>query len=319
MQVHRLESRWPALSCLATQQTGHPLVHGRRLRRLIAEIAPDVIHLWRHARELCDGRECVRCQLHYRRPPQLWRWSGLLQAKSRHVDVFLAPSRFSQHKHREFGFSREMEVLPHFLPDTEEEAPAPGDILPPTRPYFLFAGRLEEIKGLQDVIPLFKEDSPAELWVAGQGSYEPMLRRLAQGRSGVRFLGQLSAATLRSLYAEACAVVAPSRCFEVFPMILLEAFREGTPVIARRLGPYPEVVEETGAGLLFRSPSELRLALEGLAADPVLRNRLGAAGRRALQRRWSEEVVINQYLQLVERVARERGRDQTVRILEAAR
>ena len=352
VQVHRLQSRWPALSCLATQQTGHPLVHGRHIRRLIAEIAPDVIHyhnislvggpgllaygeavklytahehwlvcpshiLWRHGREVCDGRECVRCQIHYRRPPQLWRSSGLLEAKSRHVDVFLAPSRFSMSKHREFGFPREMEILPHFLPESEEMSTGAGDTPSAERPYFLFVGRLELIKGLQDVIPLFDDNSPAELWVAGRGDYEPALRSLAKGRRGVRFLGQRSAGELRALYANTRAVVASSRCYEVFPMILLEAFREGTPVIARRLGPYPEVIEESGGGILFESSPDLRRAFEQLTDDAQLRNRLGAAGRRALHERWSEDVVIGQYLGLIARVARARGREETQRILEA--
>ncbi len=351
VRVHRLESRWPMLSCLATQQTGRPLVHGRRLRRLVADVAPDVIHyhnlslvggpgllaygeavklytahehwlvcpthlLWRHRREVCDRRQCLRCQLRHGRPPQLWRWSGWLERQARHVDVFLALSEFSKEKHREFGFPREMELIPAFLPESEAsgepEAAAPAA----ERPYFLFVGRLEAIKGLQDVIPLFEDGGPAELWVAGQGSYEPELRRLAHGRR-VRFLGQLSPQALRPIYREARAVVAPSRCFEVFPMILLEAFRERTPVVARRLGPYPEVVEKTGAGLLFESPEELRTALGRLTEDTALRNRLGAAGRRALEDRWSETVGIDRYLQLIGRVARDRGRTDTMRVLEA--
>ena len=47
---------------------------------------------------------------------QLWRTAGYLQRQLRHVDAFVALSRFSRDKHREFGFPREMEVLPHFLP-----------------------------------------------------------------------------------------------------------------------------------------------------------------------------------------------------------
>jgi glycosyltransferase involved in cell wall biosynthesis len=352
VHVHRLESRWPTLSCLATQQSGRPLVHGRQIRRLIAEIAPDVIHyhnislvggpgllaygeavklytahehwlvcpshiLWRHGRELCDGRECVRCQIHYRRPPQLWRKSGLLEAQCEHVDVFLAPSRFTERMHREFGFSREMEVLPLFLSESEPLDPAAGDAPSSERPYFLFVGRLELIKGLQDVIPVFDDDLPAELWIAGEGGYEPALRSLAKGRSRVRFLGKLPAEQLRPLYANARAVVASSRCYEVFPMILLEAFHEGTPVIARRLGPYPEIIEQSGGGILFGSPLELRRAIEELAGDPKHRDRLGAAGRRALREKWSEEVVLGQYLELIARVARDRGREETLRALEA--
>ena len=38
--------------------------------------------LWRHGRELCTGRECLRCTLRYQRPPQLWRYTGLPRARS---------------------------------------------------------------------------------------------------------------------------------------------------------------------------------------------------------------------------------------------
>jgi glycogen synthase len=61
------------------------------------------------------------------------------------------------------------------------------------RPYFLFAGRLEAIKGLQDVIPHFDDEAEAELWIAGSGDYEPQLRKLAASSPRVRFLGQKTA------------------------------------------------------------------------------------------------------------------------------
>jgi glycosyltransferase involved in cell wall biosynthesis len=34
--------------------------------------------LWRHGREICTGRECLRCAFAYKRPPQLWRAGNLL-------------------------------------------------------------------------------------------------------------------------------------------------------------------------------------------------------------------------------------------------
>ena len=91
-------------------------------------------------------------------------------------------------------------------------------------------------------------------------------------------------------------------------MVMLEAFRESTPVIARELGPYPQIVEESGAGLLFNTQDELRAALIRLATEPGLRDRLGASGRKALDQRWSEAVVIDQYLDLIQDLAARKGR-----------
>jgi glycosyltransferase involved in cell wall biosynthesis len=337
--VHSLRSRAPMLSCLATQQLGRPLVHGQRIRDILSHPF-DVIHfhnvslvggpsvlsygrgvklytaheywlvcpmhvLWRHQRELCTGRECVRCAIAHRRPPQLWRAGPLLARQAQHIDTFIALSRFSADKHREFGFEPPMAVMPSFLPDepTEEAPAAPGR----TRPYFLFVGRLERIKGLQDVIPAFDETSPADLLVAGAGGYERELRALAAGRPGIRFLGHQTGGALRALYRGARAVITPSICYEVFPLVALEAFQQGVPIIARRLGPYPEIVEASGAGLLFGDHPELAAAIRLLASDTGPRDALAMAARRAFQERWSETVAVSAYLRLIRSIALRRG------------
>ena len=345
--VHRLESpsrQQGFLSCLATQQLGRPVVHGARIREILEGGGFDVIHfhnislvggpgvlgfgdavklymahehwlvcpthvLWRHQREVCTGRECFRCQLSYRRPPQLWRGTSLLEREAAHVDVFYSPSRFSADKHREFGFGRELEVLPYFLPDADSGAEEPEPITdrPSDNPFFLFVGRLERIKGLQDVIPAFADEGEEELWVVGTGEFEAELHALAEGMPRVRFLGARSSEQLRSLYAEALAVVVPSVCYETFGIILLEAFREGTPVLARRLGPFPEIVEQSQGGLLFDGPEELREGLRQLGHDAALRERLGRQGARALLERWTENVVIEEYFGMIRRVAEEKN------------
>jgi glycosyltransferase involved in cell wall biosynthesis len=340
--THPLRSRSSVLSTLATHQSGRPLVHGGRIRRILSR-GFDVIHfhnvslvggpavlaygegvklytahehwlvceshiLWRHNREPCSGRECFRCVLRAKRPPQAWRATSLLEEKARHVDEFLALSGFSADKHREFGFSRPMRVFPSFLPDEETADGAPGEAPRPSdRPYFLFVGRLEAIKGLTDVIPEFDDALGAELWIAGTGAQEAELKALAADKPAVRFLGRQSPAALRALYRGAVALVAPSLCFEVFPLVVLEAFREHTPVVGRRLGPYPEILEQTGAGLLFHDRAELRAALRRLLADQALRDELGAAGARAFQERWSESVVLDRYFGVIRDVAERRG------------
>lgn len=78
---------------------------------------------------------------------------GVPSGSSTHVDAFIAMRGFSREKHREFGFPREMEVLSAFISDTDSANVTP-DEHPSRKPYFLIVGRLERIKGLQDVIPV---------------------------------------------------------------------------------------------------------------------------------------------------------------------
>lgn len=346
VEVVTLRSRLGVLSPLLTQQTGRPVVHGRRIRRLLRERGCDVtmFHnvslvggpglfrlgtgirlymahehwlvcpthvLWRHGRERCDHRECLRCQLRYRRPPQWWRWTGLLEREARHVDAFIAMSEFSRAKHREFGFTPEMEVLPYFLPDGDPagEAPPAGEAAPHPRPYFLFVGRLERIKGLQDVLPAFAGPGDTDLVVAGDGDYGATLRAEAAGMPRVRFLGRVAGPDLARWYRHAQALVVPSLCFETFGIILLEAWRQGTPVIVRRVGPLPELVRQAGGGEVFEGRAELDAALARLARDPDHRATLASAGRAAVARYWSEHAVVPRLLDLVRRLAARRGDD----------
>jgi glycosyltransferase involved in cell wall biosynthesis len=336
-----LKSGWGILSPFLTQQLGRPVVNGRRIARLLDQGRYDVINyhnvslvggpglfrygaaiklymahehwlvcpthvLWRHGREVCTGRECLRCQLRYRRPPQWWRWTGLLEREARHVDAFIAMSEFSRAKHREFGFPFPMEVVPYFLEDAGEPDPADGES-PHPRPYFLFVGRLEKIKGLDDVIPLFRGDGGADLLIAGDGEYAASLRASAAGIDRVRFLGRVPSEELRRYYRHALALIVPSVCFETFGIIIIEAFRQGTPVVARRIGPFPELITESGGGLLFETGSELLDALERLRREPALREELAAAGRAAFAARWSDRVVVPRYLDLVRRIAERKG------------
>ena len=343
IQTVPLRSKYGVASLLLTQQTGRPVVHGKRIGELLDEGSFDVIHynnislvggpgvlakgrglkvyeahehwlvcpshvLWRHGREVCTGRECVRCTLRHGRPPQLWRYTGYLERQLHHVDAFIAKSEFSREKHREFGFPRPMEVIPYFLPDDAAAPVAPAAESPHERPYFLFVGRLEKIKGLDDVIPVFRDRDGADLLIAGDGEYADTLRAIAGDSPRVKFLGRITPEELSRYYRHAKALVVPSVCFETFGIILIEAFRQGTPVIARRIGPFPEIVERSGGGMLFTDANELTKALERLENEAGLRDALARAGRSAFVRNWSEEAVVPQYLGLIRRIALQQGR-----------
>ncbi len=347
-----LRSRLGRLSTLLTQQTGRPAMHGGRIRRELEGRGVDVtvFHnislvggpgvlalgrgttvymahehwlvcpshvLWRHGREVCTGRECLRCVLHYRRPPQLWRYTGYLERELRHVDTFIAMSEFSRAKHREFGFPRDMEVVPYFLPAADPPSPD-ADAPPQERPYFLFVGRLERIKGLDDVIPVFARFDRADLVIAGDGEYAATLRSLAGGNPRVKFLGRVAPAELSRYYRHAAALIVPSVCYETFGIIIIEAFRQGTPVVARRIGPFPEILGTAGGGDLFTTPGELEAVLHRYLDEPARRAELGAAGAEAFRRHWSEQAVVPRFLDVVRRAAAHKGDRRVASVLEGA-
>ncbi len=339
VEVVGLRSGLGRLGLLLAHQTGRPVVHGRRLRRLCGErrfdtvifgnvslvggpgvfdLCPEAVRayiatehwlicpthvLWRYDGRPCDERRCLRCTLHHRRPPQLWRHAGVLARAARHIDVFIARSEFSRGRHREYGFTAPMEVVPPFVASPPA---APAAAAPHPRPYFLFVGRIELLKGLADLLPLFHQDRGVDLVVAGTGTAEGRLREASAGTPHVRWLGFVPREDLSVWLHHALALVVPSTTYETFGIVAIEALSHGTPVVARRRGPLPEIVAR-GGGVLFDSASDLDGALRMLAADQARRLALADEARQAFRAHWSEEAVMPRFIDCIARARARRS------------
>jgi glycosyltransferase involved in cell wall biosynthesis len=189
-----------------------------------------------------------------------------------------------------------MRLLPNFVSAPEDPLPD----APHPRPYFLFVGRLEKYKGLQDVIPHFAGKGDYDLLILGRGGYEHELRRLAQDSPRVHFSGWIGADLVGAYYQHARALVAASLTYETFGMVVVEAMARGAPVIARDLGAYPELIAASGGGLLFHDAESLAACLGRLGADDALRTRLGEAARAAYAKYWTPETHVDQYLRAID-------------------
>jgi glycosyltransferase involved in cell wall biosynthesis len=75
------------------------------------------------------------------------------------------------------------------------------------------------------------------------------------------------------------------------------------PVIARSIGPFPEIVNACDGGLLFATTDELLNAMTRMQSDSTLRNQMGSNGRRGYERLWTEEAVVPRYLDLIHGLA----------------
>ena len=259
--------------------------------------------LWKNNERVCEKPECFRCTLKFRRPPQWWRYTGLLEKCTGAVDAFASPSLFTRQMHHERGFKPTMAVLPYFVPALDLHASS-EPASPHSRPYFLYVGRLEKIKGVDTMLPAFRQYQAADLLIAGTGTCEASLRQQANGMANVRFLGQLTQDALQDYSRHAIAVIVPSLCYEVFPITFLEACRAGTPSIARDIGGLTEMVEQSQGGLLYRNDEELLAAIERLHTDPALQREMGRRAYQAYTERWTEDVHMEAYFRVLDETAR---------------
>jgi glycosyltransferase involved in cell wall biosynthesis len=170
--------------------------------------------------------------------------------------------------------AREVRVIPSGvdLPPAIGEEATPAEVL--------YAGRLSLEKG---VLELVEAARGMNLVVAGDG---PLRGRVPAA------LGFVPHDQLERLYARAAVVACPSRR-EGFGVACLEAMAHARPVVATPVGGLRDLVVDGETGLVVpaRDPRALRAALERLLADRELRRRLGAAGRRRAQERFSWPAV----------------------------
>ncbi len=115
----------------------------------------------------------------------------------------------------------------------------PRPVLPPwqeRKNQMLFAGRLEELKGLPTVLEGLAPAGSGRSRPAGGRGGPPGGLGAAERRPKVRFLGQLAPAELHRHMAESGRWWPPASASKIFALVPAEAHMVGTPVLASGLG-----------------------------------------------------------------------------------
>src|SRR3989475_134725 len=172
--------------------------------------------------------------------------------------------------------------------------------------WLLTVARLEPHKGVDTVLralPAILEREPDVRYaVAGVGSERDQLEKLA-AKMGVgervRFLGEVSERDLPALYSLAAVYVGASRRterigVEGFGISLVEASACGLPVVAGNAGGVPDAVRDGGTGVLVPpgGPAASADSICRLLGDAALAQRMGAAGRRAVETYYNWDRVV---------------------------
>jgi phosphatidyl-myo-inositol dimannoside synthase len=165
------------------------------------------------------------------------------------------------------------------------------------RRWLLSVARLTRHKGIDVAIRVVADlasDFPdLGYLVVGSGVELPTLQSLASAfgvADRVRFLTEVPDSDLPGLYNCAQVYLGLSRRMdqqvEGFGISLVEASACGVPVLGGRSGGIPDAVRDGETGLLVdpEQPGSVSQTLRGLLQDRPLAQRLGAAGRKAVER-----------------------------------
>lgn len=120
---------------------------------------------------------------------------------------------------------------------------------------------------------------------------------------GPRTRQQVAAMVARCDVAVLASAPTPRGKREGIPVALMEAMSAGLPVVATRTGGIPELVDDGRNGFLVPPADAAALtdALQRLASDPELRERLGRTGRATILREFDQEQCAEHLVRLMQR------------------
>lgn len=173
----------------------------------------------------------------------------------RKINCLISPSYFLSLKMKEMGYRNDNLMVLHnfFSPDKNLAATE-------KKPYVLYFGRLEKIKGVGTLIEAAKTLGHIRFIIVGRGEDEEEFLKAAS--SNVEFKGFQTGKELNTLIRNALFSVYPSQWYENCPMSVLESQAVGTPVIGANIGGIPELIQNNVDGLLFESGNVADLCMK---------------------------------------------------------
>lgn len=181
----------------------------------------------------------------------------LLKTWSEQIDVYIALTEFARKKFIEGGIPAEKIVVkPHFVdPDPGIGTGGGG--------YALYVGRLSVEKGIDVLLDAWKYlDRTIPLKIVGDGPLREQVIEATRILPQVEWLGRKPMTEVYDLMGEAMMLVVPSKWYETFGRVVIEAFAKGTPVVAANIGAIAELVEPYRLGLHFCSGNAQDLAAQ---------------------------------------------------------
>jgi len=175
----------------------------------------------------------------------------------------------------------------------------------PKEKIILFAGRVDEVKGVSYLIKAFREVLNSvpncRLIIAGSGNYNTYLQEAKEICTKTTFTGLLEKKDLYELYQIANVGVVPS-LFEPFGLVAVELMMHSLPVIATETSGLNEVVNEACALKIpvIRQPENVEIDVSLLSEKilyllqhPAEAKQLGQNGRKRYLTAYSSEIFRN--------------------------
>lgn len=249
--------------------------------------------------------------------PYVERAWELVRQNARDIDGFIAVSRyFARAMQERLDVSDERMHVVHMGIDAEDYTP------PSTRPPVPTIGFLSRMcaeRGLDTLAEAFillkgrDQLTSTRLRISGGRSAadEPFIKQVqdrleeAGVRGDVEFLESFDRDAKLDFLQGLSVLCVPERGPVAYGLYVLESLAMGVPVVEPAMGCFPEMIEMTGGGVLYRPGSAETLAetLAPLLLDDEAAGRLGAEGRDGVRRAFDIESTARKMVKTCEQIA----------------
>ena len=113
----------------------------------------------------------------------------------------------------------------------------------------LFVGRLSREKGILQLLDIL--EPTISIGILGNGPLAEEIADRAKSSGNIEYLGFVSNDKIKSVMRRARYLIIPSVWYENNPVIVMEAYSVGLPVIGSRIGGIPEILEDSRTGFLI--------------------------------------------------------------------
>ncbi|KAF3886907.1 MULTISPECIES: glycosyltransferase family 4 protein [Nostocales] len=244
---------------------------------------PAVMHSCYRNSQIASGGVATMISLH--RSMNTW---------TKMVDAYIALTEFAKQKFIAGGLPEEkILVKPNFVSHDPGFSTESGG-------FALFVGRLSVEKGLDTLLTAWEHlGTQIPLKIVGDGPLADQVVKAAKRLPQVEWLGRKPMSEVYTLMGEAMFLVFPSKWYETFGRVAIEAFAKGTPVIAANIGAIAELVDSGRTGLHFcpGDAGDLAAKVEWVLANPKKLAQMRQEARAEFEAKYTAE---KNYQKLIE-------------------
>lgn len=177
---------------------------------------------------------------------------------------YICLTEFTKEKISSVVDPQKVYVKPNFVYDQKGENQAED--------YYIFVGRVEEIKGVDVLVDAFRSMPDKKLKIVGRGDLDAHIAERLEKENihNIELLGFKPHDEVNALLKHAKALIMCSQWYETFGMVIAEAYSNGVPAIVGRIGNIKDLVDESVTGELFtyNDPKGMIAAIERFESKP---------------------------------------------------